>query len=115
MNFKRDDLPHLGFAAVVTGEVIPPPPPGAILYHEFMAPNALSANALAVALRVPLPRIEGIVERGRGISPETALRLARYFGTSAEFWARLDTNHALRIARAAAGPTIEREIQPLTA
>ncbi|SDP51986.1 addiction module antidote protein, HigA family [Ralstonia sp. 25mfcol4.1] len=115
MSLKRDDLSRSDFSSYVTGDPVPPTPPGDILLHEFMVPNALSAGALAVALRVPVTRIEGILWRERAISPETALRLARFFGTSAEFWVRLEANHALRMARAYAGPAIERDVQPITA
>lgn len=115
MSIKRDDLPRTDFTSYITGDTLPLTPPGDVLLHEFMAPNGLSAGALAVALRVPVTRIEAILWRERAISPETALRLARYFCTSAEFWVRLETNHALRVAHAYAGPTIDRDIEPITA
>lgn len=115
MRIKRDDLSRTDFSSHVTGEALPPAPPGDILFHEFMAPHALSAGALAVALRVPVTRIEGILWRERAISPETALRLARFFGTSAEFWVRLEANHALHMAQAYAGSAIERDVHPITA
>ena len=115
MSIKREDLPDTDFTPVTAGDPIPPTRPGDILLYEFMVPSELSASALALALRVPVARIEGIVWRGRAISPETALRLARYFGTSAEFWTRLEASYALRVARAQAGPVIDREVQPLTA
>ncbi|WP_066740466.1 HigA family addiction module antitoxin [Cupriavidus sp. D384] len=115
MSLRRDDLPRTDFSSHVTGEPAPPIPPGDILLHEFMVPNALSAGALAVALRVPVTRIEGILWRERAISPETALRLARFFCTSAEFWVRLEANYALRVARAYAGAAIDRDVEPITA
>ena len=76
--------------------------PGEILREEFLLPLGLSANALAVALGVPAPRINDIVRERRGISADTALRLARYFGTSAEFWMGLQADHDLRQAERAA-------------
>lgn len=115
MTIKRDDLPHLDFGDAVTGEMLPAAHPGDILLYEFMAPNDLSANALAIALRIPVARVAAIARGRQAISPETALRLARYFGTFAEFWASLQTRYALRLARAAAAAAIEREIQPLGA
>ncbi|PLP99748.1 HigA family addiction module antitoxin [Cupriavidus pauculus] len=115
MSLKRDDLSRTDFSSLVTGDAVPPTPPGDVLLHEFMVPNALSAGALAVALRVPVTRIEGILWRERAISPETALRLARYFCTSAEFWVRLEANHALRVAQACCGSAIDRDVQPITA
>jgi addiction module HigA family antidote len=107
-------LARADFRSIATGRPIPPAHPGEVLETEFMAPNELSAEALAVALHMAPQRIHDIVRRQRAISPDTAARLARYFGTSAEFWAGLRP-HALRLARAAAGPIIERDIQPLTA
>ena len=72
--------------------------PGEILREEFLLPLGLSANALAIALGVPAPRVNDIVRERRGISADTALRLARYFGTSAEFWMGLQADHDLRLA-----------------
>jgi antitoxin HigA-1 len=115
MSLKLDELPRTDFSSHVTGDPVPPTPPGDILLHEFMMPNGLSASALAVALRVPVTRIEGILWRERAISPETALRLGRFFCTSAEFWVRLEANYALRVARAHAGAAVERDVQPITA
>jgi antitoxin HigA-1 len=60
--------------------------PGEILHEDFMKPHGLSMNKLAIDLRVPVTRIADIVAERRGISPNTALRLARYFKTSAQFW-----------------------------
>jgi len=80
-----------------------------------MGPRALSQNALAKALHVPPRRINEIVLEKRGISADTALRLARYFGTSAEMWAGLQSDYDLRLARHAKAKTIEREIVPLAA
>ena len=89
--------------------------PGEIIREEYLVPLQMTSHALAMALRVPAPRINDIVRERRAVSPDTALRLARYFGTSAEFWAGLQTAYALRLARATAGANIERDIQPLTA
>jgi addiction module HigA family antidote len=88
--------------------------PGEVLREEFMKPHGLSANALAVALGVPPPRIGDILrrERPRGVTPDTALRLARYFDTSAEFWLNLQQAYGLSKARAEHGEQIEREITP---
>ena len=86
--------------------------PGEILREEFLTPMSLNAHALAMALRVPAPRINDIVRERRGVSADTALRLARYFGTSAEFWLGLQADFDLKTASKAAGKTIEREIEP---
>ena len=89
--------------------------PGEILREEFMAPHDLSANALAIALRVPASRINDISLERRAISPDTALRLARYFNTSAEFWTNLQAAFDLKVASATLGKKIEKEIDPLVA
>src|SRR5262249_25709975 len=88
--------------------------PGEVLREEFMKPIGLSANALALALRVPATRIGDIVrvDRPRAVTADTAMRLARYFGTSAEFWLNLQSAHALSRAVAERGPMIERDVRP---
>ena len=72
--------------------------PGEILREEFMKPMGISQNALAIALRVPSTRIGEIVNERRGISADTALRLAIYFNTTSDFWMNLQTNYDLKIA-----------------
>ena len=89
--------------------------PGEILREEFMKPRDLSQNALARALHVPPRRINEIVLEKRGITADTALRLARYFGTSAEMWAGLQADYDLRRARYETEREIEREVEPLAA
>ena len=89
--------------------------PGEILREEFMEPHGLSANALAIALRVPASRINDISLERRAISPDTALRLARYFNTSAEFWTNLQAAFDLKVASSTLGKKIEKEIDPLAA
>jgi addiction module HigA family antidote len=91
--------------------------PGEILLEEFMRPLGLSANALARALHVPPNRITTIVSRirPRAVTPDTALRLARYFATTPQFWLNLQLACDLSTAEAAAGSQIEREVQPKAA
>ncbi len=89
--------------------------PGEILREEFMEPHGLSANALAIALRVPASRINDISLERRAISPDTALRLARHFNTSAEFWTNLQAAFDLKVASSTLGKKIEKEIDPLVA
>jgi len=89
--------------------------PGEILREEFMKPRGLSQNALARALNVPPRRINEIVLEKRGITADTALRLARYFATSAEMWSGLQADYDLRLARYKKARTIEREVEPLPA
>ena len=94
---------------------LPPIHPGEILREEFMKPRDLSQNGLARALNVPPRRINEIVLEKRGISADTALRLARYFGTSAEMWAGLQADYDLRLARYQKQKEIERDVEPLAA
>lgn len=70
--------------------------PGEILREEFLVPLSLSAHALAMALQVPAPRIHDIVRERRAITADTALRLARYFGTSPAFWLGLQADYDLK-------------------
>jgi addiction module HigA family antidote len=86
--------------------------PGEILREEFMRPLELSAHALAIALRVAAPRINDIVREKRGITPDTALRLARYFNTTPQFWLNLQSSYDLKTAQLASGRKIEREVLP---
>jgi addiction module HigA family antidote len=94
---------------------LPPIHPGEILREEFMLPRCLSQNALARALNVPPRRINEIVLEKRGITADTALRLARYFGTSAEMWTGLQADYDLRLARQEKARAIERDVAPLAA
>ncbi len=73
--------------------------PGEVLKHDFMEPFALSSNALARAIRVTPARINEIVRGRRGITAETALRLARYFGTDAQSWMNLQDRYELAVAK----------------
>jgi len=77
-----------------------------------MKPLVLSINALARALRVPANHVSGIVNEKRGISARMSLRLARYFGTSAELWLGLQQDHELDLARDTAADRVEREVLP---
>ena len=86
--------------------------PGEILREEFMMPLGLSAHALAVALRVAAPRINDIVRERRSVTPDTALRLARYFNSTPQFWLNLQTSYDLKTAQLESGPKIEREVLP---
>jgi antitoxin HigA-1 len=93
-------------------KLLPPIHPGEILRAEFMEPLKLSMNRLALDLRVPVTRVSEIVHERRGISPDTALRLARYFNTSAGFWLNLQSAYDLEVAQDKFLRTIEREVRP---
>ena len=89
--------------------------PGEILKEEFLTPLGMSVNALALSLRVPTTRMGAIVKGERSVTADTALRLARFFNTSPEFWINLQSLHDLTKARAEKGSAIEREVQPRAA
>jgi antitoxin HigA-1 len=89
--------------------------PGEVLREEFLKPFGISVHALALALRVPATRVGAIVKGGRAVTADTALRLARFFGTSAEFWINLQAMHDLTKARMQSGGAIERDIRPRAA
>ncbi len=88
--------------------------PGEILRDQFMVDFGVSINRLARDLRVPPTRVGEIVNGRRAISPDTALRLARYFGTTPEFWMNLQTVYDLDVARASL-PQIEADVHPVVA
>jgi len=84
--------------------------PGEVLREEFLTPLGMSAHALALELKVPAPRINDIVRERRAITTDTAMRLARYFGTTPQFWLNLQSSYDLKIAEKKIGPKIEREV-----
>jgi len=84
--------------------------PGEVLREDYLKELGMSANALAKALNVPAPRINDIVRERRGITADTALRLARYFDSSPQFWLNLQAMYDLRVAEIAVGKKIEREM-----
>jgi antitoxin HigA-1 len=86
--------------------------PGEFLREDFMKPLGLSANALALALRVPVTRVSEIIRERRGITVETAMRLGQYFGTSTEFWINMQKSWELAVANNELLPRIRAEVQP---
>lgn len=98
----------------MTTKKLRPVHPGDILLHEFMQPLKLSSYRVAKELGVTAPTVNEIVRRRRAITAEMALRLARYFGTSAQLWQNLQTQYDLEIASKKIGKKVERAIQPLT-
>ncbi len=87
--------------------------PGEILREEFMQPLGLSMNKLALGLRVPVTRIADIVAERRGITADTALRLARYFNNAPVFWMNLQTRYDLEMAEDELAATVKRDVRPL--
>ena len=94
------------------GALMPPLHPGEMLREDFMKPLGLSANALAMAPRVPVTRISEILRERRGITADTALRPAHYFNMSPEFWMRVQMDFDLESAADAIQETIRQEIRP---
>jgi addiction module HigA family antidote len=91
---------------------IPPVHPGEILRTEFLEPLELSINALSRSIKVPRTRLNDIVRGRRGITADTAMRLARYFGVSAQFWMNLQSHYELEVAEETLGKRLGREIRP---
>jgi addiction module HigA family antidote len=89
--------------------------PGEVLREEYLKPMVLSARSLAIALRIPPPRINDIVRERRSITADTALRLARHFGGDAKSWLNLQVAYDLRVAELKNGRKIAREIKPKAA
>jgi antitoxin HigA-1 len=84
--------------------------PGEILRQEFLIPLGMSAHALSLELKVPAPRINDIVRERRAITPDTALRLARYFGNTPQFWLNLQTSYDLKTVEMEIGAKIVNEV-----
>ena len=95
---------------ITRGKIMKPIHPGRVLKREMMA-RELSANKLALSLRVPSGRITQILNGKRGISAETALRLSRYFGNSARFWMNLQTRYELAVTENKISPKVKAEVE----
>jgi antitoxin HigA-1 len=84
--------------------------PGEVLREEFLLPLGMSAHALALELKVPAPRINDIVRERRAVTPDTALRLSQYFGTTPQFWLNLQTSFDLKKTEKEVGEKIAQEV-----
>jgi len=103
MSIKR---PEAGWKITHT-----PVHPGEMLREEFTKPQGISINGLALELHVPVTRVSEIVNQRRGITADTALRLARYFGTSADFWMNIQKDYELILTQKKSLRTIERQVR----
>jgi len=114
MSIKREDLDagRIDLAEVTTGRRIAPTHPGEILRDDFLAPMGVSVYALANAIKVPRSRVNDVVLGRRAITADTALRLARYFATTPEFWVNLQAHYDLEIAKDSSRQRIEKEVAP---
>ena len=99
----------------MNGRDFPPVHPGEILLEEFLKPMSVSQYRLAASIHVPARRINEIVLEKRGITADTALRLSRFFGNSAQFWMNLQTRYELESARDLSASSIDREVRPYVA
>ena len=117
MTIKREDIDNrqVDFSDVATGRRLPTVHPGEILRDEFLKPMGLSVYDLANAIKVPRSRANDIVPGRRAITTDTALRLGRYFGTTAAFWINLQASHDLDVADRSLRKKIEREVEPRAA
>ncbi len=117
MTIKREDIDNrqVDFSDVATGRRLPTVHPGEILRDEFLKPMGLSVYELANAIKVPRSRANDIVRGRRAITTDTALRLGRYFGTTAAFWINLQACHDLDVADRSLRKKIEREVAPRAA
>ena len=114
MTIQRKDLDNhmIDFSEVSNGKRLDPVHPGDILREEFLDPFELSVYELANELHVPRSRVNDIVRGKRSITIDTALRLSRFFGTSAAFWINLQTRYDLDVADRTTRKQIEQEIKP---
>ena len=117
MAIRHDQLGKTNFADVLARprRQLAITHPGQFLLTEFMEPYGLTANALANALHVPANRITAILKGQRGITADTALRLARYFSTTPDLWLNLQKDYELRLAKDEAEAEIESLIRPMAA
>jgi addiction module HigA family antidote len=117
MAIKREELDdgRVDFSDIGTRRRLPTVHPGKILRDEFLRPFEISVYKLANAIKVPRSRANDIVLGRRAITTDTALRLGRYFRTTAEFWINLQARHDLDVAARSSRKKIEWEITPLTA
>jgi addiction module HigA family antidote len=114
MAIRREDMDagRVDFKGVASGAKLRPVHPGEILRSDFLEPLDISVYGLAKAIHVPRSRANDIVLERRGISADTAIRLARFLRTTPEFWINLQSRYDLDVARGQSQSKIEREIAP---
>ena len=117
MTIRRESLEagQIDLTDVTDGGRLAPVHPGDVLKHEYLEPLGMSVYSLAGALGVSRSRLNEIVQGRRAVTAETALRLGRYFGASADFWLGLQAAYDLEIARRAVGEKIKAEVHPRAA
>ena len=117
MSIKREeiDLRSVDLSEVRSGRRLPLVHPGEILRDEFLTPMGISVYELAHAIKVPRSRANDIVRGRRAITTDTAIRLGRYFGMTAEFWINLQARHDLDVGNRTLRRRIEQEVKPRAA
>ena len=114
MTVRREllDSGEIDLSEVTDGTHLPPIHPGQVLKHEYLAPLDMSVYALAHSLAVSRSRMNEIVQGHRAITAETALRLGRFLGTSADFWLGLQAAYDLEVAKLSVGERVRSEVKP---
>lgn len=115
MSIDRDQLAHLDFSDVATGESLPAVHPGEVLMHDFIEPMGITRYRVAKGTGVPQRRIDEICSGKRGITADTALRLGRFFGMEAAFWLNLQGQYDLETTALEMGERLQAEVSPLNA
>ena len=113
MSIRREHVSKLDFSAIATGRRLAPVHPGAVLLRDFIQPMELTRYKVAKAMKVPQRRIDEICSGKRAVTADTALRLARLFGTDAQTWLNLQSQYNLELAERETARRIEREVTPL--
>ena len=115
MSIQRAKLNTLKFGNVVSGKKLAPVHPGEILLHDFIEPMELTRYKVAKFTNVPQRRIDEICTGNRAITADTAMRLGRLFGMSAQTWMNLQAQYDLEVAENEQGKKIDREVMPIAA
>ena len=97
---------------MMANELLAETHPGRTILEDVVKPLGMSVNALAKELHIPATRLNDIVRGRRGVTADTALRLARYLGTTAQFWLNLQSAYELRVAERSKGPAIRNSVNP---
>lgn len=115
MSIQREELTTLKWGKIVSGEKLAPVHPGEILLHDFIEPMGLTRYKVAKFANVPQRRIDEICSGNRAITADTAMRLARLFGMSAQTWMNLQAQYDLEVAENELGDKIDLEVMPIAA
>lgn len=115
MSIQRDKLDAMQWGDVATGERLAPVHPGEILLHDFIEPMGLTRYKIAKFTSVPQRRIDEICTGKRAVTADTAMRLGRLFGMSAQTWMNLQAQYDLEVAERELGDKIDHEVMPLAA